>query len=865
MTVKAFELVPVIEKLDFTNDISKGSIRCLEKSNSNLYVGMSNCHIVHYFIDAEKKSSGKETFQIKLQRYKHFSFNKHISQLICCTPLGLLLFLCDETIYSVSMIGLELKNNIVNAATKEFFRGVTVMARNEKPPVFQPEEVQLCVAMRRKLIQIITLTKDKVTLLKKINIPEVTSVLSINFETLCTTFGKQYALVNYVSTNTQELFMYENENVKPVVKYVGDDEFLLNGPTNTMGVVVTKEGLSRHQPFTWCDGLRSVGYCFPYIIVLGKSTVTVHSMLDQRQKQAMTFNGGVCIDNFSSEIFIATKSSVLSFALVPYTQQIQMLLLEKRVEEAFALLVIAKNLSPKMFDESYEQQIKAQAGFVYFTDARFDKAHQIFIESKVDPREVICLYPLMLPATALFNPSRPLLHSIQDLSVVVKGSKTIFADAKKFLLKYLEETRNSKRFASTASLEIDTSLMKLYAECDHKKLCDFVSNANFSYKSETLSWLTQFKRYHALALYYHFLCETRNTISLWYKLLNKDIEDHNFPGIEFVVDFLSKLNDRSVVYDALIWLLKFNEIKAIDVIIKRDDLEFFRPDKVCELMKPYQLALTKYLEYLIYEQHYNKEAYHTHLASIYVTNVIKLMSETIVIKDELEQARKKLQDLLEHSNFYRIASILQKISKYPLYYEHAIIYGKMDQHERALKILVYKLKDFQHAERYCDIVSKSKPAHFRKSLFFTLLKVYLHSQPEDEVRPEHLLIPGIKFLNNHCKEFDYFQVLKIIPDDLSIDLIQTFISNALRQNLYNERLTKIECNLSKQDYLNAKARIIDYQDIGPIKILEGRFCHFCKKPFTEPTFARYPNNIHVHLHCSKDKNICPVTGKNFNM
>ena len=42
-----------------------------------------------------------------------------------------------------------------------------------------------------------------------------------------------------------------------------------------------------------------------------------------------------------------------------------------------------------------------------------------------------------------------------------------------------------------------------------------------------------------------------------------------------------------------------------------------------------------------------------------------------------------------------------------------------------------------------------------------------------------------------------------------------------------------------------------------------RLCAVCKRPFNDPTFVRYPNGVVTHVHCAKNKFICPVTGRLF--
>lgn len=50
----------------------------------------------------------------------------------------------------------------------------------------------------------------------------------------------------------------------------------------------------------------------------------------------------------------------------------------------------------------------------------------------------------------------------------------------------------------------------------------------------------------------------------------------------------------------------------------------------------------------------------------------------------------------------------------------------MDEHEKALSILVHKLKDFKSAERYC-LVTQGEGRDFRRRLYISLLKVYMNT------------------------------------------------------------------------------------------------------------------------------------------
>ena len=855
MSLKAFELVPVVDKVNLGGEKSKSSIECMELVQDNLYLGTTDCFLIHFAIEQGTSPTGKTTFMNKLQRHKHLGFRKPIKQLLACPAIGHLLVLCDGNIYFVSMYGLELKNGV----NKELSKGVTVMARNNKPPVFNPDEVQICVGTRRKTVQIFTLTKERNMLLKEISLPDPPSVLAIDAQTICTTLGRQYFLINYITSAIQELFIYESHNTLPMVKRIGHEEFLLNGPTNTMGMIVTAEGMSQHQPLTWSDGLRSVAYSYPYILALGNNTVTVHSMLDQQQKQAISFTGGIVINDFDGHVLVSMQNSVMSFIPISLGKQIQMLLINKRVDEAFDLLLVASQSDSKQYNNTYVRQVKSQVGFIYFADANFEKALDLFVESSLDPREVIELYPLMMPKNHDFTPSRPLLHSIKDLTVVVKGSKTVFAEAKKFLLRYLQRCQSQSPDVNVA---VDTALMKLYAECNHAKLSEFLSRENSCSVEETLSWLTQFKRYHSLALYYCYLKQPNNALEIWHKLLDGEVEDGNFLGIVFVVKFLGGINDKNLLRNATSWLLNKNEEIAVKVFTERESDECLNPDHVSEYLQKYPVALQIYLEYLVFEKQLKKEKFHTHLAVIYIDQVLKLTKDTIQISEEIEAVRSKLQTLLESSSLYRISTLLQRISNFPLYKEIAILYGKMDQHDRALKILVYKLKDFDSAERYCDVITADKDKNFKENVFHTLLHVYLHPELIDNVRPEHFVVPAVNLLNSRQKEFNTIKVLEMLPEDWSVDLINSFLSGSVRESLSLSRRVKIEVNLNRQCYLDSKFSRILLQN-GAINMTDESTCEFCKKPFTEPIGVHYPNGTLIHSHCCRDKHICPVTGEKF--
>jgi hypothetical protein len=121
-----------------------------------------------------------------------------------------------------------------------------------------------------------------------------------------------------------------------------------------------------------------------------------------------------------------------------------------------------------------------------------------------------------------------------------------------------------------------------------------------------------------------------------------------------------------------------------------------------------------------------KEQFHTHLAVIYIENLVKIIKSESIESEMVKELRKKLQHLLRESSLFRIQLILGKAIEAKLHYECAILYGKLGEHERTLNIFVEQLQDYKLAEQYClELYSGANNLKQRYQLFHTLLGIYL--------------------------------------------------------------------------------------------------------------------------------------------
>lgn len=74
----------------------------------------------------------------------------------------------------------------------------------------------------------------------------------------------------------------------------------------------TVDGISQRAPVHWSENVIGAALCFPYVVALDEDFITVHSMLDQQQKQTLPFKEGHILQDFEG-----TKELFLFFFFVP--------------------------------------------------------------------------------------------------------------------------------------------------------------------------------------------------------------------------------------------------------------------------------------------------------------------------------------------------------------------------------------------------------------------------------------------------------------------------------------------------------------------------------------------------------------------
>ncbi|KAI8520587.1 transforming growth factor, beta receptor associated protein 1 [Branchiostoma belcheri] len=856
MSIKAYEIVPAIERSKLIGDKAKTAIECMESCGKNLYIGTTDCFIIHFLLEEKSQPNGKIMYNSEQQSRKYLGLKKPIVQLKAASALNRILVLCDSTLTLLTMFNLE---PILSGAK---VKGVTAFSINETPLGNNPFSVEICVAYgRKKSLQLFTVTEDRMVATREVAVAEPPVNMCIDGASICVALGSQYNMVNFETGVTQDLFPYENETTKPLIKRVGNEEFLLSGPS-ALGMFVTSAGISQRPPLQWSDNLSSVCFVFPYVLAMDEEFITVHSILDQQQKQTIPFQGGKIIGDFEGRIFVASSKEIYSLISVPFEKQIQDLLDSRRVEEALALAKSARRTIPKERFIKMYRRIQQQAGFIQLRQLNFGEAAELFKSGQLDVRELINLFPFMLPTNSNFTRSVPLLHDIADVKQLCLGDAGKMKACKDFLASFLEDVRDTNLVVGYKE-EVDTALLKLYAEIDSPKLVDFVSSENGCFIQDSVDSLQKYSRHHALGLFHKYHGDNEKALQVWVSIVNGELTDPSHPGLPFVVEFLSQLTDHELVWRYVDWALEKDQEQGVKIFTQRPadepQTERMRPETIVDYLHRYPQAVVGYLEHLVFTRKLEKEKYHTHLAVLYLDKVLQMRKDPSIPTDEMERSREKLRQMLQFSSLYRVALILGKVKETDMYAECAILYGKKEEHDKALRILVYKLKDYRAAEQYCDTNAKGHDLPYRRRLFQILLSVYLDPM---EGGKDSLAAPAVQLLNNHAEDFDAVRVLQIIPAHWSIGLIQQFLNRAVRQSMHNQRTTRVERMLARGENLQMKGTSVGLKR-EPITLSEERYCQVCCRPFSDNAFARYPNGLVTHVQCARNKYVCPITGRLF--
>lgn len=374
--------------------------------------------------------------------------------------------------------------------------------------------------------------------------------------------------------------------------------------------------------------------------------------------------------------------------------------------------------------------------------------------------------------------------------------------------------------------------------------------------------LERYRRLYVLSRLYQSHKMVRKVLETWKRMIDEeDSSDDRFPdGENKIREYLSKLRDQSLVQEFGTWLARRNPFLGVQVFTDDHSKVKFEPHQVVQLLQGNAPQAVKvYLEHLVFGKKYYQ--YANDLIAYYLNNVLsvlensgearKLLSNSYAAYRVLDTPkptyrqfivenavahpwwhdRLRLLELLGGSHgsdfSYDMSSILSRIEPFEQYLvpESIILDGRQGRHRQALRLLTHGLGDYHTAVNYCLLGGASifypasgstaqiKPPSKEEqtTLFGYLLGEFLCIEEFDS-RVERTS----ELLARFGSWYDIRDVLNLVPESWSVELISDFLVNAFRRLIQERNEVVITKALSGAENLQIASTLIEKCDqTGP--------------------------------------------------
>ncbi|KAF9870819.1 hypothetical protein CkaCkLH20_11718 [Colletotrichum karsti] len=496
-----------------------------------------------------------------------------------------------------------------------------------------------------------------------------------------------------------------------------------------------------------------------------------------------------------------------------------------------------------------------------FSDAEVKALEEVLVDSSLDPRVVLSLVPGVRNEIVesrrgiwIFGGVKTTTENYLESEHFPKASHSIGdLDIKvmQFLRRFLSAWRKKKGFGSVADESevfrtVDAALLLILLELDQNSPKGLAKKSS-SVRSElydvvdkgvdcfdrAAGLLETYHRLFVLSRLYQSRKLAGDVLATWRRIVEGERDDGGElrDGEQRVREYLTKISSQALV---------FAEDKG--------KAPKFEPADVVEILREEAPDAVKYyLEHLVFGKGHT--GYVNDLIAYYLDIVIsdldssqerrdafadtytayralqapkptyrQFLTDNAPEEDEVWHSRLRLLQLLGGAHHYDAAAIRDRISTLPdelLVPEIIILDGRERRHEDAIRLLVHKLGDYDTAVSYClrggssiytrpDGRRESTPTHeMQARLFRAVLGEFLAIEDvSDQIEQTGAL------LERFGGWFDVEDVLALIPDEWSVDVVAGFLVTALRRITQERHETTVTKALSSAENLRVNHDLI---------------------------------------------------------
>jgi len=404
----AFYLVDAIPALE-------ERVTALTYSGDFVYVGTASGKLLQFLVTPKSGSGRTEYTSVKEKAVDAAAGRNAVTQLEAIPDLQLLIALCDGAVSLHRLQTLDKLPSVLDSKSAVSF-AVNTKAR------------KLCVVSSKRRLRLYEWLDGKFAPTRahpELDMPDVPRAVAYHGARICVGYQREYNVLMEETGDVRDVSGSMNRDTRPLVKGLPGDTIMVVC-AGEVGVVLTATG----DPATGSPivhfGHRpiSLGYCYPYILSIGEASpkVEVHATRGGRDDtvQCVTLPGPALAladgragnaaryDESGSEggkgrnpVFVAfavgAGSRVCRLQPAPVDRQVGDLLAAYQVIAAGELLT---NMIPEPAALAQRlARLNVDAGRSLFLGLHFEQAWPFLIASGMDPREVLQMFPDLLPGS----------------------------------------------------------------------------------------------------------------------------------------------------------------------------------------------------------------------------------------------------------------------------------------------------------------------------------------------------------------------------------------------------------------------------------------------------------------------------------
>ncbi|XP_042232169.1 vam6/Vps39-like protein isoform X2 [Homarus americanus] len=878
----AYEAIPILEKLPL-------QIEAVTAYDGNLVVGTRQGHLLMYTVTP---GTTRRWDVALLCSNKNFS-RKPIVQVAVIPEHQIIVSLSDNVVSVHDLTAFNLPLLCTLSQTK----GATAFDLDIKHHVSLTGDgvvtVRLVVAVRRKLQLFYWKARKFHQLREDLALPDVPRALTWCMEAIAVAFKHEYWLVKL--TGEQKELFATGRSQEPLITRMVDGEQLALAHDKESIFVDADGNATCSYTLKWVEQPLSLAYDKPYLIAILPKNIEIKTTEPQITVQVLNLDKPKLLavgqsTKGKSQVYIASSSHVWCLHSIPINQQIPQLLGEKQFGLALKLVdVWDEDEDAKTQMQKHIQHLQA---IHLFCSKSYPDAMKLFFTLNTDLPFVIGMYPDMVPEeyrSRLRYPYPIPALSGADLEQALQALIHFLLEMRHQLCSSDSEARTEdvgdNKFSSSAAVAaslksrneklqiIDTTLLKCYVQTNDSLVQPLLRMRDSRVSVvEGERVLRHSHKYPELVL----LLQTRGLHQRALQLLIRHAKRPDSPlcGHQHTVNYLQHLGPQHIdlIFEYGGWVLKSHPEDGLKIFIgdkstsgEVDQLP--RPKVLNFLKKTEKTLVIPYLEHVLQEWGDTTPLLHNELIHQYRDIVVAPFTSSDPANVEEEKGRRKivcekLLKFLNESKYYTAATLLIHFPYDGLHEERAVLLGRLGQHHQALSIYTNTLRDTQAALRYCQ--KHYTPSGPGSEVYLTLLKLLVSpidirstsgspvmQQQQQAGKPDVETV--LELLQNHLHCIDLGQALKVLPDEVTLNLLKPFIHASFNLASSVCKQKQIMRGLTQSLKLQTSEELVARQKLK-IMLSEYTYCAVCSKRFTKHSaFAWYPNGDIVHFSCQNQR------------